>query len=270
MRTPKLKARITGYLSEIRNSTEINFYFANGVGLLGDDGEVTPDSFVSEILTGVDKRQLGFELGAEYQITPTLKATAAAALGQAFYISNPNVILSSDNLAKSFDYGEASLEKYKLSNGPQTALSIGLEYRDPKFWYIGANLNHMADAYTSVSAIRRTRNFVIDPATPGQPFADLTQDKLRDILKQEKLADFTVVNLTGGKSWRMANRNIIGFFASINNVFNKTYKTGGFEQARNANYEAELERTSGSYNQFGNKYFYGYGRNFFVNVYYNF
>lgn len=272
LRTPKLKARVTGYISEIKNSTEINFYFANGVGLLDENGELYNDgsSFVSEILTGVDKRQLGFELGAEYQITSTLKVTAAAALGQAFYTSNPNVMLSSDNLAKTFDYGKASLEKYKLSNGPQTALSIGLEYRDPKFWYIGANLNYMADAYTGVSAIRRTQNFVLNPETPGQPFPDLTDDKLHDILKQEKLADFTIVNITGGKSWRLANRNTIGFFASINNVFNKVYKTGGFEQARNGNYAQELARNNGPYNPFGNKYFYGYGRNFFVNVYYNF
>lgn len=272
LRTPRLKARVTGYLSEIRNSTEINFYFANGSGIKDAEGnlENSGNNFVSEILSGIDKRQLGFELGSEYQITPTLKATAAAALGQAFYISNPNVTLSTDNQTRVFDYGEAALKKYKLSNGPQTALSLGLEYRDPKFWFVGANLNYMADAYTDISALRRTRNFVIDPTTPGQPFTDLDNDKLHQILKQEKLADFTIVNITGGKSWRLPNRTIVGFFASINNVFNKEYKTGGFEQARNANYAEEVKNNRGSYNLFGNKYFYGYGRNFFVNVYYNF
>ena len=272
LRTPKIKAKVTGYLSEIKNSTEINFYFADGIGLTDENGDLynNGNTFVSEILSGVNKRNVGLEIGAEYQFTPTVKAIAAAALGQSFYTNNPNVTLSSDNLARSYNFGEAYLNNYKLSNGPQTALSFGLEYRDPKFWYIGANINYMSDAYTDVSAIRRTRNFVIDPSTPGQPFADLTEDKLRNILKQEKLPDFTIVNITGGKSWRLQNRNTIGFFASINNVFNKEYKTGGFEQARNANYAQEVARNKGQYNVFGNKYFYGFGRNFFVNVYYNF
>lgn len=272
VRTPKLKARVTGYLSESKNGTKINYYFGDGVGLVDAEGALVSggSSFVSEIITGINKRQLGLELGAEYQITQTIKATAAAALGQAFYTNNPNVHLSSDNLARTFDYGETSLNKYKLSNGPQTALSLGLEYRDPKFWFIGANINYLADAYTDISAIRRTRNFVIDQSNAGHPFEDLTEEKLNRILKQEKLPDFTIVNISGGKSWRMPNRSIIGFYASINNVFDKEYKTGGFEQARNSNYKQELQRNSGPYNLFGNKYFYGYGRNFSVNVYYNF
>ncbi|QQU03336.1 carboxypeptidase-like regulatory domain-containing protein [Myroides odoratus] len=272
LRTPLLKARVTGYLSETKNGTKINYYYGDGIGLVDEEGTLynKGGSFVSEIITGINKRQLGLEIGAEYQITQSVKATAAAALGQAFYTNNPNVYLSSDNLAKTFDYGETSLKKYKLSNGPQTALSFGLEYRDPKFWFIGANINYLADAYTEVSAIRRTQNFIIDPDNSGLPFEGLTEDKLRDVLKQEKLNDFTIVNITGGKSWRMPNRSIIGFFASINNVFDKEYKTGGFEQARNANYKQEVQRNSGPYNLFGNKYFYGYGRNFSVNVYYNF
>lgn len=279
VRTPKLKARVTGYINETKNSNQINYYYADGAGLVGRDGELYEGSgngFVSEILTGVNKRNLGLEFGAEYQITQTIKATAAAALGQSFYTNNPNIRLSSDNIKQVFDYGETYLKNFRVGNGPQTALSLGLEYRDPAFWWIGANINYMDDSYTSVSALRRTQNFVMDPNRPGQSFEGLTDDKVRDIWKQEKLADFTVVNLTGGKSWRLPNRNIIGVFASINNVFNRTYKTGGFEQARNANYKQEVLANNQYYNEgkgynnFGSKYFFGYGRNFFVNVYYNF
>ena len=278
VRTPKLKARVSGYLSEIKNSTQINFYYADGAGIMNDEGELLTQSggaFVSEILTGVNKRNLGIELGAEYQLTQTLKATAAAVVGQSFYTNNPNIRLNSDNVAKTFDYGEAYMKNYKVGNGPQTALSLGLEYRDPAYWWVGANINYMDNSYTNISALRRTDNFVKDPLT-GQTLPGVTDDKLRSILKQEKLADFTVVNITGGKSWRLPNRNLIGFFASINNVFNRHYKTGGFEQARNANYKQEVLNNAQyfnegkGYNTFGNKYWYGYGRNFFVNVYYNF
>ncbi|MEC4113666.1 carboxypeptidase-like regulatory domain-containing protein [Myroides pelagicus] len=272
LRTPKFKARVTGYLSEIKNSTQINFYYADGVGIVDANGEYLTTSggaFVSEILTGVNKRNLGIEFGAEYKISQTVKATAAAAIGQSFYTNNPKIRLNSDNVAKTFDYGTSYLENVKLGNGPQTALSLGLEYRDPAYWWVGANVNYMANAYTNVSALRRTDNFVIDPDT-GNPFAGLNEDKLRDILRQEKLADFTLVNITAGKSWRLPNRNIIGAFASLNNVFNKKFKTGGFEQARNANYEREVMNTQSGTNTFANRYWYGYGRNFFVNVYYNF
>ncbi|KZE81248.1 TonB-dependent receptor [Myroides marinus] len=272
VRTPKLKARVSGYLSEIKNGTQINFYYADGVGIVDDNGDflsTTGGAFVSEILTGVNKRNIGVEIGAEYQLTQTLKATAAATIGQSIYTNNPNLRLNSDNVAKTFDYGTAYMKDYRTGNGPQTALSLGLEYRDPAYWWVGANINYMDHAYTNISGLRRTENFVKDPAT-GQPFSNLTEDKLRSVLKQEQLADFTVVNITGGKSWRLPNRNIIGFFASVNNLFNKQYKTGGFEQARNANYEREMLNTQSGTNTFSNKYWYAYGRNFFVNVYYNF
>ncbi|MDR0228964.1 MAG: TonB-dependent receptor [Flavobacteriaceae bacterium] len=278
VRTPKLKARVTGYINEVKNGNQINYYYADGAGLVGTDGELynNGNGFVSEILTGVNKRNLGIEFGTEYQITQTLKATAAAALGQSFYTNNPNLRLSSDNIGQVFNYGESYLKNYKVGNGPQTALSLGLEYRDPAFWWVGANVNYMDDSYTSVSALRRTQNFVMDPNFPGQTFANLDQDVAKDLLRQEKLADFTVVNITAGKSWRLPNRNIVGLTASMNNVFNKHYRTGGFEQARNANYKQEIlgnnqKMNEGSgYNTFGSKYFYGFGRNFFVNVYYNF
>ncbi|MDM1517004.1 TonB-dependent receptor [Myroides odoratimimus] len=279
VRTPKLKARVSGYLSEIKNGTEINFYYADGVGIVGLDGELLTTSggaFVSEMLTGVNKRNLGLEFGAEYQLTQTLKATAAATVGQSFYTSNPIVRLNSDNVAKTFDYGESYMKNYKVDNGPQTALSLGLEYRDPAYWWVGANINYMDHSYTGISAVRRTDNYVNDITNPGATIPGLTRDKVLDAWKQEKLADFTVVNITGGKSWRLPNRNLIGFFASINNVFNRNYRTGGFEQARNANYKQEVlnnaQQANGEkgYNNFGNKYFYALGRNFFVNVYYNF
>ena len=81
-----------------------------------------------------------------------------------------------------------------------------------------------------------------------------------------------MLNLTGGKSWKISkkNRNIFGFFASINNVLDVTYKTGGFEQSRKATFpDLQADQANGT-PSFGSKYFYGYGRTFFVNFYINF
>ena len=78
-----------------------------------------------------------------------------------------------------------------------------------------------------------------------------------------------MVNLIGGKSWRIDN-TYIGFFASINNLLDKDYKTGGFEQGRNANYRQLRDDTSNDKPVFGSKYWYGRGTTYFMNVYFRF
>jgi hypothetical protein len=50
-------------------------------------------------------------------------------------------------------------------------------------------------------------------------------------LKQEKFDPVVLLNLIGGKSWRIKGKNL-GLFASVNNVLASTYKTGGYEQAK--------------------------------------
>ena len=77
-----------------------------------------------------------------------------------------------------------------------------------------------------------------------------------------------LLNLVGGKSWRVKGKTF-GVFASVNNVLDFTYKTGGYEQARNANFRKMNQDFSSGTPSFGNKYFYGYGRTYFVNLYIN-
>ena len=275
LRAPKLKARITGFYSKIQNVTETSFFFAEGAfeDTDGDGG----DAFVAELVTGMDKLQIGGEFGLEYQVTPTIKVTGAAAYGQYTYANNPNVYLNVDanavnDLPPLVDLGESKLKNYKIAGTPQQAYSVGVEYRDPKFWWIGANVNYLADNYLDVSAILRTDNFYRNPEDiNGFAFPEATEERARELLKQEKFDSFTLVNLVGGKSWRISNknRNTFGFFASINNIFDITYKSGGFEQARNANYRELNQDVSSGTPSFAPKYFYGFGRTYFVNFYIN-
>jgi outer membrane receptor protein involved in Fe transport len=88
-------------------------------------------------------------------------------------------------------------------------------------------------------------------------------------LAQEKFNSFTLVNVVGGKTWRIQEKTL-GLFANVNNVFDIQYKTGGFEQARNASYSELYKDHQGPTRSFGPKYFYGYGRTFMVNIYLNF
>lgn len=264
-RSARLQARFTGYYTEIRNNTQLNFYYTEGTGITDSKG-----ALVSELATHVNTRYIGVEFGASYALTSTIKISTTAGLGQAYYTNNPNFYIQAENTVHPLNLGKANLANYRISNGPQTALSVGLEYRAPSFWSISSNLSYLADAFVRISPLRRTQNFISDPDKMGHPYAGITPEKLHQIVKQEKLPAFTLLSFTGGKSWRLRNRSIFGFFATIQNVFNTTYRTGGFEQSRNATYAQEMERTKGDHSVFGSKYWYGYGRNFFLQLYYNF
>ena len=87
--------------------------------------------------------------------------------------------------------------------------------------------------------------------------------------KQETFDDYMVVNAIGGKSWRIGPY-YVGFFATINNVLDQQYKTGGFEQARNANYRALRDDNANTKRLFGPKYWYGRGTTYFMNLYLSF
>ena len=87
--------------------------------------------------SGIGKRSIGIELGAEAQVTPTIKLKGALALGETVYTSNPNIVLTAvgdDGPITSLPE-VASLKDYKVAGGPQRAASIGFEYRDPKYWF---------------------------------------------------------------------------------------------------------------------------------------
>ncbi|SFU68148.1 CarboxypepD_reg-like domain-containing protein [Pustulibacterium marinum] len=278
MRLTSIKARLTGYYNTIENANEISFYYADGIG--GDN-----TAFLQEILKGVDKRNVGMELGVEAQITPTIKLKGAATVMESIYTNNPDLYLSSedfidyslgDQTAANTEtdeygqryYGKSYLENYKVATGPQRAYSVGFEYRDPDYWWFGATTNFFSNAYIDVSPLTRSANFYTD--YDGQVFNDYDEDLARQLLKQEKFNSYMVVNLTGGKSWRINYKYYIGFFASINNLFDEVYKSGGFEQGRNANFRQLRDDKALETPVFGSKYWYGRGRTYFLNVYFRF
>jgi hypothetical protein len=268
-RSPKLKMRFTAYYTLIKNTSKISFFYAEGIFDNGAGYDAT-DAFVSQTLTHLDKKNTGAELSLEYQFSSTVKATLCAAYGNYVYSSNPNVSITNDaNAAKdgaqtTFDFGQAYLKNYKQPGTPQQAYSFGMEYRDPKFWWLAANINYLAESYIDVSPISRTSQFYINPAN-NFPFPEATSERGNELLKQEKFDPVSLLNISGGKSWRI-RKKYIGLFASVNNVFNSIYKTGGFEQARNANFRALNQDISSGTPSFGPKYYYGYGRTYFLNL----
>jgi hypothetical protein len=258
LRSPILQAKVTGYYLKIKDATEVSFYYADGIGGSGTDYT----AFVQEIVTQIDKKHVGAEIGLDAQVTSTIKLKGAANIGQYVYDNNPILTLKSEAEGFQFSPRQTNLKNYKIAAGPQQAYSVGFEYRDTDFWWFGATMNFFSNTYVDIAPITRTNNFANDG---GIPFNDYDPSIAKKLLEQEKFDSYSVLNLVGGTSWKI-KEYYIGLFSSISNVLNTQYKTGGFEQGRNANYRELRDDKALDKPVFGNKYWYGRGTTYFLNL----
>lgn len=263
-RSPKVKGRITAFYGEFNDVTELSFYFADG---LSGSGRDSTTAFVQEVMTGIGKRHLGIEFGWEYNLTSTLKLKTAGSVGEYIYSDNPSIYLTSDDFTEDREMGLASLKNYHVAGGPQQVAQLGFEYRDPEYWWLGVTANYFAHAYVDIAPLLRTSNFITD--NDGLPLADYDPAIAKRLLKQEVFDEYYLINLVGGKSWRIKDK-YLGFFASINNVLNESYISGGYEQSRNVNYSLLKEDKDRKHPLFGNKYWFGPGTTYYAHVYFRF
>ena len=262
-RLPAVRGRLTAFYTRFQNTTDINFFFVDSG--LGSD-------FVQEVITDLDKLHMGIEAGLEYEVSPEVKLSAVANFGKYRFASNPSVTINFDtagqdepiNQEGNIDLGRAQIKDYKLAQGPQTALAFGVQYRDPDYWWVGATANYLANNYANISTITRTPSLLLNPET-GEPFVGATTEHVAALLRQQKLDDFYLLNLVGGKSWLVKGK-YISVFASINNVFDAVFRTGGYEQSRNGNYGQLQQDNLRNNPTFAPKYWYGYGRTYFLNL----
>lgn len=266
-RSPFFNARITGFYSRFMNGSDISFYFTQDLAGLGLGGG---DAFVQELLTNIERQNMGLEFGLEAQLTPTFLLKAAGSFGQYTFQNNPQLYLTSVDFEGELRFGDGrtNLKNYRVASGPERAFQIGFEYRDPDFWNIGLTANYFSHAYVDISNLARTANFSSD--FDGNTFNDYDPVIARELLKQERLEPYALINVIGGKSWKFGDY-YLGFFATINNVLDQEYRTGGFEQSRYANYRRLSEdRSRPGGPMFGPRYFFGNGTTYYINLYIRF
>lgn len=283
-RSPIIKSRITGFYSGINDATQVGHYFTQGLSGMGQDNDA---ALVHEITTGINMRNIGLEFGIEAQVLPTVTLKAAGSFSQSVYTNNPNLYLSSEDFTMknlhgsqrefaekhegvplTFGDGTTKLKNYHVAGGPERAWQVGFEYRDPDYWFVGATANFFSHGYVDVNKLRRTSNFTTD--YDGMPIAGYDDDRARELLKQDKLGSYMLLNMIGGKSWKVGDY-YIGVFGVLSNLLNQEYRTGGFESGRKANFTNYNQDMSSSYGeQFGNNYFYGYGTTFYLSTYVRF
>jgi hypothetical protein len=163
--------------------------------------------------------------------------------------------------------GRAYIKNYRLPGGPQQAAQIGFEYRDPDYWWISATANFFAEAFIDIAPLTRTSNFLSEADV--LPVIDYDPDIAKMLLRQEELDNYMLVNLVGGKSWRIKDK-FLGVFASLNNLLDAAYRTGGYEQSRNVNYRLLKQDMERKQPLFSPKYWFGPGTTYYAHLYLRF
>ena len=239
IRLPFLKARLSGFYTQINNQTWARSFYHDEYR-----------TFVNYMMTNVDQLFMGMEFGFESNITSSLQFTGAYTMGDYLYNSRPIATVTRDNSQEVIAENKTVyFQNYKIGGMPQQATSLGLKYNAPKYWYAGINFNYFADIYLSPNPDRRTSEAIAGYGD-GYPY-------INEIIDQTKLENGNAVNLFCGKSWKIyKNNSYLRLNLNVNNVLNNTsFKTGGFEQLR---YDAS------NIDRFPNKYGYMYGRTFFI------
>jgi len=251
LKSPGYNARVAGYVTDVTDAVDTKRFFI--------DNPVF-QSLGSYVMQGLDMRFIGTELALEAKVSSSVSLTGVVALGQAFYTSNPRVSIFLDNdtlqVAQS---PEVYIRNHYVAAGPQSAYSLGVNYRSPKYWYANLRFNCFARNYVAINPDRRT------PEVSDRVLEDTAL--YYQIFSQEKLPAAITADLFFGKSFllskisrKMPRNTFLYVNAGINNLLNnKNIRTGGFEQLR---YDFEGNNPM----KFPPKYFYGYGANYFVSV----
>ena len=248
LNAPKLKIRLSGYYTEIKNQMDVLSYY--------DDHY---QNLVNYALSNISKLHYGMEFGFEAKVLPNVTVNGAAALGRYYYNGRQYAITTLDNNASVLSSDSVYATNYRIGGTPQEAYSLGITYRSPKYWFVSLTGNYFDQMWIDFNPIRRTAKAVIDvPAN--------SQDR-SDILNQQQFNGQYTLDFFGGYSWKLPKRYNINHkstflvlsFGVSNMLNNQNIITGGFEQLR-------FDFTTHNVNKFPSKYYYAYGINYFASA----
>ncbi|MCF8303172.1 MAG: TonB-dependent receptor plug domain-containing protein [Bacteroidales bacterium] len=243
IRAPFLRSRLTFYYTRFLDQVWARSFYHDNL-----------NTFVNYLMTDVDKESAGMELGVEGDITNTITLGGVLGLGEIIYTNRPKVTIAQDNDSEILaENRTVYLKDYYVGGGPQSIASFNFKYDSPKYWFVQVSYDYMDDIYLDINPEKRTT-----AAVSRFYKGDTRVDK---VLEQEKLPGNGTINLFGGKSWKFGDY-YLSFIVSVNNILDRTdIPTGGFEQLR---YDEEFVE------KFQPRYFYWYGRNYFINLSFRF
>lgn len=242
-RSPMIKARVTGFYTEVNNQIYSRTYYHDGFR-----------NFVYYSMSGVNTLHRGVEASLDVNVTASWSVTGAFTKGEYTYNSRPssNIVLNNTTTPLA-ENRTVYLKNYRIGGTPQTLGSVGIKYSGAQFWFAGVNVSYFDDYYVEVNPDRRTEEALTKYVT-SDPQWD-------EILEQEKLKGAFLLNLFAGKSFKIKN-SYLNMNLSVNNALNHTnIKATGYEQLR---YDSDQIQ------KFPNMYIYLNGISYFAMVTYRF
>jgi len=202
----------------------------------------------------IDKEYKGFEVGLRTNITSNFSVKSVAAIGQYTYSSRPDVTVIRDNTSKvTVEDQTVYVEDFFVSGTPQTAFSLGIKYDSPKYWWFELSGNYFQDAYLGFNPARRTAA-AISGLDLDSPYGS---EKASEIVEQEQIEGAFTLDFTGGKSWKIDDYFISLFLSADNLLDNTEIRTGGYEKLR-------FDYQTKDLNNFPPRYYYAYGRTYYL------
>ncbi len=250
-RSPEFKLRLTGYYYTYQNLIwNRSFYCENVFQNTTTSANSYTSEFINFIMTDINQKSLGVEMGAEWNVTPTVTLQAAAANGIHTYRNNPIFSVYDDNNTMAYiENSIAYLKDYHVSTGPETVASLGIKYNSPKYWWVSLNANYLANMYFDVNPYNHTEEGMLHYAQ-----GDI---RIEDVLTQTPMKPAFTLDFYGGFSKRYKGYYFL-VNVSVNNLLNnKNTILYGYEQLRfNAN----------NPDMFPDKYSYMYGINYYISL----
>jgi hypothetical protein len=236
-----VKFRFTYYHTEIRNQLWLRTYWSDEF-----------NNNINVIMKNLDEIHDGVEMGIEKILFDSHSLQAAIGYGVFVYSGRPTLEAWQDNNSQSlFNNRTVYLNNYRVGGTPQTAIGAGYKYTGRKSWFVGLYANYLANNYVEANPDRRTGEIM-------EKFQVNENNLANNIIKQEKLPSFYIVNLNGGKSIRIKKKYFLNLNISINNLLNnKNIPLSGTESLRWNPSMPDL---------FANKYYYMTGTTYMIIV----
>ena len=249
MRYPFMRMRLSAYYGTFIDVTNLFSFYHDDYG-----------SYVNYAMTGIDKRNYGFELGVEVPIGSMFTVYAAGTWGDHRYTNRPNVTITADNGYDVLGNGESQYtetvywKNFHVAGTPQVAATLGVKF-NYKYWFVSINANYFDKIYADLNPERRTTAARGTLSTESQIY--------KDMVAQERLKGQFTMDASIGKSWKV-KKSTIGFNVSVTNLTNnKNLVTTAWEQRR-------FDYKNYDVNKYPNKYYYALGTTFYVGINYTF
>jgi len=244
VRYPNFNGRLTIYETIFTGYSEILRFY--------DDDLQT---FVNMSMTDQNRVHQGVELGLETRLTSFLRLVGVISYGNFRFTNRPTGTRSYDNGSLPDTTETIYIKNFYVGGGPQLASSLGLRF-NKNYWFIDLNANYYDKIWLDFNPQRRTPK-AIAMLGPGD-------EKIGIITRQTQLDGGFTLDASIGKSIRIKSYFINLNFSVSNILNNQDLISGGYEQNR-IDFNTSRTQVENPY-KFPPKFYYSYGRTYFLNV----